>query len=90
MQADERIAMTMAVLANPLWGTSGSGVRGIIDAGEAPRPRPTMRDLRHAPVDSIAYRRLKRKVIYKRVQVLNPGSCQILNPDADIDSGFLP
>ena len=46
-------AVTMSALATPRWASNGSGTRGIIGAGEAQRPHPTMRDLRRAPADSI-------------------------------------
>ena len=46
-------AVTMSTLSTPLRASSGSGARGIIDADEAPRPRPTRRDLRRVPTGSI-------------------------------------
>ena len=48
-----RNAVTMAAFATPPRASSGSGTRGITDAGQAPRPRPTRRDVRRASAESI-------------------------------------
>ena len=58
---------------------AGSGARGIIDAGKAPRPRPTRSDLRRVPADSICDFKKRRTNLFF-TQIFNPGTDWVLNP----------